>query len=105
MKNGEKTTVNEKIVPENESPKTVTIVTAKEESRIYIGPSFKGVITGTVYGGNLPPALQEALYKVPAIGELVVPLSKLVEKNKELLDKDSALNRFYRLAATYGKGE
>lgn len=70
-----------------------------QEARIYIGPTQKGLaIAGTVYNGDLPPALNEAIRITPVLGELVVPISQLVEANKKLADQNSALNKFYELA-------
>lgn len=80
--------------------------TIKERGpRIYIGPSFKGVVSGTVYSNDLAPALNEAIKAVPVIAELVVPVSGLVNANKALASADSALNRFYQIAMDYRKGE
>lgn len=79
---------------------------AEAESKIYIGASFKGVATGTVFkGGKLAPALEDAIKAVPAIKELVIPVSKLVDARKQLQNKDSALSRFYEAAKNDVRGE
>lgn len=70
--------------------------TAAEEQSIYIGPGFKGVAHGTIYLGELPVHLQDAIQALPAIGELVVPMSKLVESNKALRDPESGLAKIYK---------
>lgn len=69
---------------------------AVETQRIYIGPGFRGVTHGTIYLGELPPHLEEAIKELPAIGELVVPMSKLVESNKALRDAESGLAKIYK---------
>lgn len=85
--------------------KTVTKTDTAASPRIYIGPSFRGVVSGTVYKNELVPALNEAIKAVPVIAELVIPVSGLIDANKELATPDSALNRFYRVAMNYKKGE
>ena len=77
----------------------------KKEAQIYLGPSFKGVIEGMVYNNGLPPALEEAAKKMPAIRELVVPINRAAEAMRELTKPDSAMRRFYQRAWNYGKGE
>lgn len=72
--------------------------------RIYIGPTLKGVTNGTVFNGDLPPMLQEAIKDIPAIGELVVPVTNLTAANKELANPKSALSRFWGLVKK-SKGE
>ena len=75
------------------------------EPRIYIGPSFKGVTTGTVYKASLTPVLEAAIKEVPAFSELVVPLNRLLQANRELSIPDSALRRIYQMAEEYRRGE
>lgn len=79
-----------------ETVKAVKAETAAEEQSIYIGPGFKGVAHGTIYLGELPAHLQDAIQALPAIGELVVPMSKLVESNKALRDPESGLAKIYK---------
>lgn len=76
-----------------------------ESKRIYIGPTFKGVVNGTVFKGDLPPMLKTAIKDLPAIGELVIPLADLIEANKKLSIPESSLNRFFEMAKKYGRGE
>lgn len=80
-------------------------MTAKPVASIYIGPSFRGVASGTVFINGLAPALGEAIKKVPAIAELVIPVAGIVSANKELSDPGSALSSCYLAAAEYKKGE
>lgn len=72
--------------------------------RIYIGPTIKGVVNGTVFKGDLPPMLKEAIGAMPAIGELVVPVTNLTAANRELTNPKSALSRFYDMVK-FGRGE
>lgn len=90
---------------DTEKKAVVALVQPKEvrsESRIYIGPRIKGVVPGTVFTGGLTPMLEQAVAKTPAIAELIIPVSELREANKGLEDPDSALSRFYNLAAMRG---
>lgn len=73
-----------------------------QEPRIYIGPSIREVVqTAAIFKNDITPNLKTAIADLPAIGELLVPLSRLVEKQKELAVEGSALQRFYALASTY----
>lgn len=74
------------------------------EARCYIGPPTLGVMTGTIYIGDLPPELQKALDEKPIIGKLVVPVSQLPAANRDMANPDSAMRRFYRAAAEFFKG-
>jgi len=76
-----------------------------EAKKIYIGPTLKGVVHGSVFKTELPPMLQEAIAASPAIGELVIPVSNVVTANKELANPKSALSRFYDMAQRYSKGD
>lgn len=90
-----------------EESKTALVKTLvkNKEPRIYIGPSLKGTITGTVYKTALAPALEEAIKELPAISELVVPLEHLTAANRELSEPDSVLRRIYKMAEDYKRGE
>jgi len=82
------------------------IMAEATETVIYIGASFKGVTTGTVLkDGKLIPALENAVKAMPAMRELIVPVSKLVEARKQLQNTDSALSRCYEMTRNYTKGE
>lgn len=81
-------------------------LTAEAETRIYIGPSFRGVSSGTVYKSNaLPPALEAAINGNPTIKELVIPVTGLVEAKKQLQNPKSALSRFYEASKGYQEGK
>lgn len=88
-----------------ESKSAAMKTTGKAGPRIYIGPSMRGAITGTVYKTELTPALEKAIKEVPAISELVVPLEYLTKANRELSEPDSALSRIYRITEEYKRGE
>lgn len=77
----------------------------KTGSKIYIGPSLKGVTTGTVYRAGLTPALEAVIQNVPAVSELVVELERLPQANRELAHPDSVLRRIYQMAEKYERGE
>lgn len=99
----EETTATE-LVEENK-PDTVKSSAKNSGPRIYIGPSLRGVTTGTVYKADLTPALAEVIKALPAISELVVPLGTLTTANRELSVPDSALRRIYQMAEDYKRGE
>lgn len=70
----------------------------KEEIRqtIYIGPSIRGVMTGTVFIGiDLPEHLETAIKWQPAIKELIVPICQLPEARKQLQDGNSAMSKYF----------
>lgn len=73
------------------------------EARCYIGPPAPGAMTGTLYIGDLPPLLQKAIEEKPIIGKLVVPVSQLSAANRDMANPDSAMRRFYGMAAEYFK--
>ncbi len=77
-----------------------TINTAQNEVEavMYIGPSFKGVTSRTIFRNGLTPQLEEAVGKTPAIKLLIVPISKLAKAQLELADKSSARATAYAVA-------
>lgn len=79
-----------------EAKNTAEAAEAEAVQRIYIGPGFRGVAHGTIYLGELPAHLQDAIKELPAIGELVVPMENIVERNKALRDPESGLAKIYR---------
>lgn len=82
--------------------KTAAKTAANQEPRIYIGPSINEVVqTATIFKGDLTPNLKKAIADKPVIGELVVSISKLTEKQKELDRAGSALQRCYTAAGLY----
>lgn len=75
------------------------------ERLIYIGPGFRGVAQGTIYLGELPENLKDAIEKEPAIRELLVSPEKLVESQKSLRDPDSGLSKLYHYVESRKKGD
>lgn len=47
--------------------------------------------------------LNEAIADLPAIKELVIPVSEIVAANKLLADPNTALSRFFNIAKNYKK--
>lgn len=78
--------------------------TEKTVRRIYVGPGFRGVAKGSIFEGEFPEHLKEEIRKLPAIGELMVEIEKLVEANKELSDKNSRLSALYSYVEKKKKG-
>lgn len=80
-------------------PKEAVTETAKtsweDEVQMYIGPSFKGVTSRTIFRNGLTPELQNAVEKTPIINLLIVPISKLAKAQLELKDKASARSTAY----------
>lgn len=80
----------------------------KEISRlvVYVGPSLKGAMRGTIYNNGFPDVLKDAIKEKPAIRELLVPISDLPAANKELMNPDSARSRIFGIVDKYfRKGE
>lgn len=73
------------------------------QQRVYIGPSFRGVTSGTIYLGELPEHLKAKIQKLPALGELVVPIERLAQAQQALKDANSDLSMIYE--AVLKKGE
>lgn len=80
------------------------VASQKEEPVIFLGPYIKGLVTpGTVFNNGLPPALEEAKKKIPAIGEVLIPISRAADARKQLEQKGSAINAFYKQIENFGK--
>jgi hypothetical protein len=90
----------------NQKPMSKSKVLRKKEPVIYLGPNIKAVVnTGTVFINGLPEHLTKAVKEMPEIGELLIPLSQVVEVRKKLSQPGSSLGIFYNKAQTYRKGE
>jgi len=78
----------------------------KTEPVIYLGPHLRRIaVPGTVYVNGLTPMLEKAKKENPAIGELLVPLSKAPEARKQLMVKGSAMSLFYQKAKEFKYSE
>nr|DAU15674.1 MAG TPA: hypothetical protein [Caudoviricetes sp.] len=78
----------------------------RKEPVVYLGPHIKEVVNaGTVFTNGLPEHLKQAVKKMPEIGELLIPLSQVVEARKKLSIPGSSLGIFYNKAKSYKKGE
>lgn len=64
---------------------------------MYVGPTIRGVAAaGSLFKNGLPELLKREMEKQPAIRDLIVPVDRLAEANKELAMPDSALAAVYR---------
>lgn len=62
----------------------------------YIGPTIKNVVrSNTVFNHGIPDKLKDFLKEKPIANELMVPLSNLAEKRKELMKENSQLAVFF----------
>ena len=71
----------------------------KDIPEIYIGPTMKkyGLNSGSVFVGNLPANIQDALEKFPIVKELFVPADEnfpVVKKN--LKEEGTRVNILYK---------
>lgn len=68
------------------------------EPKIYIGPTIPGVARNNQVfeGGILPSALTEKKKEIPAIGALIIPVSKLASADMQLRTENSNLNIFFK---------
>lgn len=65
---------------------------------IYCGPTIAGVAKQyTVYKGELPTALKDAIVKAPVIGKLIFPLERLPEVRQQLNSKSGHIYRLYKV--------
>lgn len=77
----------------------------KNETVMYIGPTFKGAAYGSLYNNGLTQPLKERIEQSPVFGELVVPVSELAKKRMEMRDKASAFSKCFEKANTILKDE
>ena len=72
-------------------------------TRIYIGPTIKGVIqTGTAFKGGTPPYMEETVKREPYLMDLIVPAAELAEAKKKIRNPEDSLAMLYRKAETEG---
>jgi hypothetical protein len=68
----------------------------KTQKQVYVGPTIAGVaVQYTIYNNGLPTILKAAIAENPAIGSLVVPISKLAEAMKAINTKQGAMHIQY----------
>ena len=91
------------VMEKKETNKAQASQEEKKKQKIYIGPTLRGMVCGTVLTNGFPPAFLEASKRCPVLMELVVPVNRLPQANRELTVPDSALSRFYRIAMEYKK--
>lgn len=93
----------------NMAKKKTTGAAAKEELQepvIYLGPYLRRIAApGTVLANGLTPALEKAKKENPAIGELLVPLSRAAEVRRQIQVKGSAMNLMYQNAENFKYSE
>ena len=71
-------------------------VSKTEETVAYIGPTIPKVATrGNIYGGGIPGNLTKKIEEIPAIKELLVPVTQLAKARKEVRTEGSYLNTIY----------
>lgn len=68
------------------------------EPKIYIGPTIPGVARNNQVfeGGILPNSLTEKKGEIPAIGALIIPVSKLATAEMQLRTENSNLNVLFK---------
>lgn len=77
---------------------------SEKEVVIWLGPSISGVaMTGTVYKNGLPPQMQKAVDDVPALANLLVPITRAVKVRRDLSNPRSASKICYDRALKYIK--
>ena len=71
----------------------------EETARVYLGPSYYGIVQkGTVFRGQLPPKLEALIKGIPFLEGLLVPVENLAESRKALRREGSELNALYKRA-------
>lgn len=68
-----------------------------DEPVIYTGPTIKNVIKQyTVFKSVLPASVEEKSNELPAIKQLIVPVSKLRETTDKIRTEGTPQNVFYK---------
>lgn len=66
----------------------------------YIGPTINGVVIhGVMYRGGIPDSVKKAAEQIPAIKNLLIPISRLAQAQREIDDPKSAISIMYKRAA------
>lgn len=76
------------------------------KQQMYIGPSIPGIVKkGTVFLGELPRELTDAITEMTCIGNLVIPIDGITAAKKELSQQGSVKAVSYGQAEKYKRGE
>jgi hypothetical protein len=83
----------------NDNAITDSISPPPNEPVIYCGPSLPKakIIAMVVFRGGLPQNILSLIEKVPEIGKLIVPVSKLNETRKKIETMGTEENRLYQV--------
>lgn len=75
------------------------------ETVVYCGPNIRGIVRSftSFIDGIVPNELARYAENCSAIGELIVPVTRLSEVNRQLKDPHSSLSVFYKIADNYIK--
>lgn len=74
----------------------------RNETLVYIGPTIVGVVTqNTFFNNGLSSELENVIKEMPAISNLIVPLSKYTKASSEINKKEGAMYEFYKKALQY----
>ena len=71
---------------------------------VYVGPSNKIIDSNAVYSNGIPKNISENFKECPSLEKLFVPIDNLVDAQKQLNDKETALSLFYNKAKQYFEG-
>ena len=86
--------------------KSQKVETTKARPVIYIGPSFLGLPTNTVFREGLnkyPDHVAKMIETNPAIGQLIVPVDTVQIARANVLCQGHILNTFYKQAGKGGR--
>lgn len=96
-------------VAKTESVQSVTSEKKKPntETLMYIGTSLSaiGLQQNALFKNGVPKAIEQHIEKCPAIGALLVPISRLSEARNSLKVKGTAEFMLNEQAVSYGRGE
>ena len=77
----------------------------KSEAIVYCGPTIPSVVRRctSFIGGVIPAELQARIDQCSAFGELIVPVNRFAETNRQLRDPYSPMSAFYKKAEEFIK--
>lgn len=89
------------IVQENAGEPAVQqpLVNESRESVVYCGPSLPRarIISMSVYRGGIPRNIEALIEKIPEVGRLIVPVSRLIEVRQKTATQGTEENRLYQV--------